>query len=107
MLSRRMTLWATVALMFAGAGCDRGSRPPAGAGAASAPSQHAITLQLNWKPEPQFGGFYTAEQNGAYKRHGLAVEIVPGGVGTPTVQMVGAGKVDFAVVSADELVIAR
>ncbi|MEA2735922.1 MAG: NitT/TauT family transport system substrate-binding protein, partial [Humisphaera sp.] len=35
------------------------------------------------------------------------LDIVPGGVGTPTVQMVAAGKVPFAVVSADEVVIAR
>jgi NitT/TauT family transport system substrate-binding protein len=66
-----------------------------------------VTLQLNWKPEPQFGGFYAAEEIGAFKKHNLDVEIVPGGVGTPTVQMVAAGKVPFAVVSADEVVISR
>jgi NitT/TauT family transport system substrate-binding protein len=66
-----------------------------------------VTLQLNWKPEPQFGGFYAAQEIGAFKKHNLDVEIVPGGVGTPTVQMVAAGKVPFAVVSADEVVISR
>jgi NitT/TauT family transport system substrate-binding protein len=106
MLSRCLTL-TTLALIFAASGCDRGNRPQTGAGGDNAPSLRAVKLQLNWKPEPQFGGFYAAEQVGAYRRHGLAVEIVPGGVGTPTVQMVGAGKVDFAVVSADELIIAR
>jgi NitT/TauT family transport system substrate-binding protein len=35
------------------------------------------------------------------------VEILPGGSGTPTVQMVGAGSVDFGIVSADEVVLAR
>jgi NitT/TauT family transport system substrate-binding protein len=66
-----------------------------------------ITLQLNWKPEPQFGGFYTAQVEGIYKQNGLDVKVEPGGAGTPTVQMVAAGKVPYAVVSADELVIAR
>src|SRR5687767_11422017 len=66
-----------------------------------------MTLQLNWKPEPQFGGFYAAKETGAFATHNLDVDIVPGGVGTPTVQMVAAGKVPFAVVSADEIVIAR
>ena len=66
-----------------------------------------VTIQLNWKPEPQFGGFYAAEQSGAFKQRGLDVKIVAGGVGTPTVQMVGAGSVPFAVVSADELIVAR
>lgn len=60
-------------------------------------------LALNWKPDPQFGGFYAAD----YRKHGLAVEILPGGAGTPTVQMVGAGSVEFGIVSGDELVVAR
>jgi len=60
-------------------------------------------LALNWKPEPEFGGFYVAP----YSKHGLDVEILPGGAGTPTVQMIGAGSVDFGIVSADEVVVAR
>jgi len=62
-----------------------------------------IKLALNWKPEPEFGGFFAAP----YSKHGLDVEILPGGAGTPTVQMVGAGSVDFGIVSADEVVLAR
>jgi len=62
-----------------------------------------IKLALNWKPEPEFGGFYAAP----YSKYGLDVEILPGGTGTPTVQMVGAGSVDFGIVSADEVVLAR
>src|SRR4051812_16372252 len=61
-----------------------------------------IRLQLNWKPEPQFGGFYAAELSGAFKKQGLDVEIVPGGVGTPTAQMVAAGKTEFGISTADE-----
>ncbi len=62
-----------------------------------------IKLALDWKPEPEFGGFYAAP----YSQHGLNVEILPGGAGTPTVQMVGAGSVDFGIVSGDEVVLAR
>lgn len=62
-----------------------------------------IKLALDWKPEPEFGGFYAAP----YSKYGLDVEILPGGAGTPTVQMVGAGSVDFGIVSADEIVLAR
>ncbi len=62
-----------------------------------------IRLALNWKPDPQFGGFYAAN----YKTHGLDVDILPGGAGTPTIQMVGAGSAEFGIVSADELVVAR
>lgn len=67
-----------------------------------------VKLQLNWKPEPQFGGFYAAAlDGGAFAANKLDVEVVAGGAGTPTVQMVGAGQVDFAVVSADQVVKAR
>ena len=62
-----------------------------------------IKLALDWKPEPEFGGFYAAP----YAQHGLDVEILPGGAGTPTVQMMGAGSVDFGIVGGDELVLAR
>ena len=69
--------------------------------ACSKPSR--TKLALNWKPEPEFGGFYAAP----YSKHGLDVEILPGGSGTPTVQMIGAGSADFGIVSADEVVLAR
>jgi NitT/TauT family transport system substrate-binding protein len=65
-----------------------------------------LVLALNWKPEPQFGGFYAAQGQGYYIKHGLDVEIIEGGSGTPTIQMLLAGKVDYAIVSADEVVIA-
>lgn len=66
-----------------------------------------IKLALNWKAEPQFGGFYAAKFNGDFARNKLDVEILEGGSGTPTVQMLAAGKVDYAIVSADEIVIAH
>lgn len=66
-----------------------------------------IRLALNWKPEPQFGGFYAAEQNGEFKKRKLKVEIIPGGAGTPVIQMIGLGSVEYGVVSGDEIVIAR
>lgn len=62
-----------------------------------------IRLALNWKPDPEFGGFYAAD----YAKHGLDVEILPGGSGTPTVQMIGAGSAEFGIIQADELLLAR
>lgn len=66
-----------------------------------------VEIALNWKPEPEFGGFYAAQVAGIYKKHGLKAEILPGGSGTPVIQMLAAGKIDFGIVSADELVISR
>ncbi len=82
---------------FTSTGCDTKE-----SGAAKGGVQQ-LTLQLNWKPEPQFGGFYAAP----FDRHGLNVEVREGGVGTPTVQMVATEQVPFGVVSADEVVLNR
>lgn len=66
-----------------------------------------LVLALNWKPEPQFGGFYAAQLHHYYRQNHLDVKIIEGGSGTPTIQMLQAGKVDYAIVSADEVIIAR
>ncbi|MGZ5279310.1 MAG: ABC transporter substrate-binding protein, partial [Pseudobdellovibrionaceae bacterium] len=67
----------------------------------------SLKLALNWKPEPQFGGFYTAEMMGFFEKQNLKVQIQEGGSGTPTVQMLAAGKIEYAVVSADEIILAH
>ncbi|MEZ5503240.1 MAG: ABC transporter substrate-binding protein [Halioglobus sp.] len=66
-----------------------------------------LVLALNWKPEPQFGGFYAAQERGDFTSNNLKVNIIEGGSGTPTIQMLLADKVDYAIVSADEVIIAR
>ncbi len=76
---------------------------PAALLAASCAKSNKIRLALNWKPDPQFGGFYAAP----YSKYGLDVDILPGGAGTPTVQMIGAGSAEFGIISADELILAR
>lgn len=64
-------------------------------------------LALNWVPEPQFGGLYQALIDDEFKKQGLNIEIIPGGSGTPTVQMLTKGTVDFAVVSAEEIILSN
>lgn len=66
-----------------------------------------IKLQLNWAPEPEFGGFYAARASGAFTRAGLDVDIVGGGPGSPVVQLVASGQADFGVAGASDVLIAR
>ncbi|HEX5638061.1 MAG TPA: ABC transporter substrate-binding protein, partial [Gammaproteobacteria bacterium] len=40
-----------------------------------------LVLALNWKPEPQFGGFYAAQVSGYYEKNDLDVKIMEGGSG--------------------------
>ncbi len=67
----------------------------------------AQELALNWKPEPEFGGFYEALNGGLYERAGLKVKILPGGAGQPVTQMVAGKKVEFGIAAADEIILAR
>lgn len=69
------------------------------------PAMAKIRLALNWKPEPQFGGFYAAQEYFAKEK--LPVEIKVGGSGTPTIQMLASGQVEYAIVSADEIILAH
>lgn len=66
-----------------------------------------VKLALNWKAEPEFAGFYTAQINKIYEKNGIEAEILQGGAGTPTVQMLAAQQVEFGIVSGDEVIIAR
>ena len=66
-----------------------------------------VRLTLDWKPEPEFGGFYAAQQNGAFTKRNLEVDIKPAGPGAPTWQLVATGRTDFATTAADQVLIAR
>lgn len=93
------TLHLAIALVVMG--CDS-SAPP------SVPDGHrSITVQLNWVPEPEFGGIYAALQDGLYAKAGMAVEIIKGGGQVPCAQLAASGKVEFAIVSAEEVLTLR
>lgn len=62
---------------------------------------------LNWKAEPQFGGFYQAQLDKIYEKNSLNIKIIEGGSGTPTLQMLLAKKVDYAILSADEIIVSH
>jgi len=64
-------------------------------------------LALNWKPEPEFGGFYEAYFKKLYEKAGLKTSILPGGAGQPVPQMVAGKKVTFGIAAADEVILAR
>ncbi len=51
-----------------------------------------VQLALNWKAEPQFGGFYAAQVLGLYAKNSLDVAIIEGGSGTPTIQMLARAR---------------
>ncbi|MDZ4830547.1 MAG: ABC transporter substrate-binding protein [Phycisphaerae bacterium] len=92
-----------IALVVAGflAACDSGSNPR------QPSSLVRVRLQLNWVPEPEFGGIYAAERAGFFKDEGLDVEIIKGGPGVAAPQLAASGQVEFAVVSGDQVLTLR
>ena len=80
---------------------------PVAAQTAELAKQTVIKFALNWKAEPEFGGFYAAKLAGSFEKRGLNVEVIEGGAGTPVVQMVANSKVPFGIAAADEVVLSQ
>jgi NitT/TauT family transport system substrate-binding protein len=62
-----------------------------------------VTLQTDWYPQPEHGGFYDAQIRGYYKEEGLDVTILPGGPYNNSDQQVASGAVQFAMGSSDHV----
>ncbi len=62
-----------------------------------------VTLQTDWYPQPEHGGFYDAQIRGYYKDEGLDVRILPGGPYVNSGQEVSVGSVQFAMGSSDNI----
>ena len=67
----------------------------------------SVRIQLNWVPEPQFGGIFAAKEAGDFKKAGLKVTIIKGSAGVPSPQLTAEGRVEFGVVGGDQLVSLR
>lgn len=126
---RRVRLACGVALACVGLiGCESGrssatpsststpeSAQTAGDQRTSGPSQsegttgklQRVELALNWFPEVEHAGYYTAAIEGYYAAEGLDVVIEPGGPAVPVIPRVAAGQVAFAVDNADKLLLLR
>jgi len=66
-----------------------------------------VTLQLNWFPEAEHGGYYAALVHGFFAAEGLDVEIIPGGPRTPVIQKLVANQTTFVVGNADQVLTGR
>ena len=63
----------------------------------------AVSLQLKWKHQFQFAGYYQALAQGFYRDAGLDVTIREGGPGIDVSEAVADGKADFGVCTASVL----
>ena len=107
------TLIALSVLLLAG--CQSSDQPASQAATsgdpapASEPATPTAKLALNWYPEVEHGGFLAADTLGLFKAQNTSVEIIPGGPGAPqlVITELAAGRIQFAVSDADNVVKAR
>jgi NitT/TauT family transport system substrate-binding protein len=62
-----------------------------------------VSLQLDWYPQPEHGGFFTAQLLGYYKAEGLDVTLLPLPQYGSVAQQVAGGKADFGLGSSDQV----
>ena len=62
-------------------------------------AEDRIRFGIDWTAEAEYGGFYQAVATGIYRKHGLDVSIEQGGPQVNHVQLLVAGRLDFAIVS--------
>ena len=72
--------------------------------AAPAQALENVTLQLRWRHQFQFAGYYAAQMQGYYREAGLAVDIREAEPGQDAVQAVLEGKAQYGVGTSDLLV---
>src|SRR6185436_10189418 len=100
----RLALVAALALCLVACG---GVERPAPAPPSAPPALPHVRLQLNWFPEPEFGGIYAAKERGLFAKHGVEVELLQGGADVPAPQLLASGKVELAVVAAEQVLTLR
>src|SRR3954467_1198777 len=88
-LLRGLTVVASLALVLAA------SRPAA--------ALDAVSIQLKWKHQFQFAGYYAALEQGFYRDAGLDVTIREGGPDIDAAEAVAGGKAEFGVCSSTVL----
>ena len=77
------------------------SRLPSGATTTSPATPCSVRLQLKWRHQFQFAGFYAALEKGYYREAGFDVTIVPATPGMDPVETVLKGDADFGVASSE------
>jgi class 3 adenylate cyclase/ABC-type nitrate/sulfonate/bicarbonate transport system substrate-binding protein len=63
----------------------------------------SVSMQLKWKHQFQFAGYYQALEQGFYRDAGLDVTIREGGPGIDVTEAVAGGEADFGACSASVL----
>jgi len=100
-----MTRWSIPLILLLLSGCHQDDSSSGEPGSTQKPP--TLTLQLNWFPEAEHGGYYAARLLGYFEQEGLDVEILPGGPNASVIQKTAGQQVTFAVANADQVLLGR
>lgn len=67
----------------------------------------ALSVTLDWFPEPEHGGLFAAQVAGDYANAGLTVELIAGRPDAPVIPQVAAGRSAFGIADAATILAAR
>jgi NitT/TauT family transport system substrate-binding protein len=95
----RVTFFLSVSVLL-GAGCARKEA------AVPVRALRKVSLQTDWFPQAEHGGFYQAAAKGFYREAGLDVTLLPGGPGAGINLKVAKGVADFGMNRSDDLIVA-
>ena len=99
----RLVLNSLLCLAIVALGGCGPSQPPA---TPTPPAPEEITLAMGFIPNVQFAPFYVAEDKGYFAEENLAISF-DYGMETDLLKLVGAGELQFAVASGDQVVLAQ
>jgi NitT/TauT family transport system substrate-binding protein len=109
---RRFTTALVAVVALSGlAACGSGNDTSGSSTGSSTTSNSAktekVTLLMNWFAQAEQGGYWQAQAAETGKAAGLQFDVQQGGPQIQTIPQVAAGKADFGVAQADELMLAR
>ena len=104
-MTRRLTILGLALLACALTACGEKEEP--GPGAVTGGAAQPLRLVLDYFPNADHAGIYTAQASGAYAKAGLDVEITPPPDPSAPLKLLLAGKADIAISYEPELLLAR
>jgi len=104
LLRRILVLLAVLAALPLGLAACGGDDDDDGGGGGGT---EEATLLMNWFAQAEQGGYWEAQAADTGKAEGVTIKVQQGGPQIQTIPQVAAGKADFGVAQADELMLAR